>query len=86
MPLFHKADFTASSLSATPTTTALGLNSKAWVINKSVFPLADNTSTSKWSGLALTTSKAWVPIEPVAPKMAIRFFSSIRKAYSLEDQ
>src|SRR5829696_3364808 len=45
-------------------------NSTAWRASSSTFPPADRAVMVKRPGWADTTSRAWVPIEPVEPSTA----------------
>src|SRR5215211_3352130 len=52
--------------------TTSGSNSAAWVLSDSASVAAERPTTSKRSGLARTTSRAWRPILPVEPRMVRR--------------
>src|SRR5690606_8736320 len=55
-------------------TTALGLNFFACCTSNLSLEWAVKISTSNLSGLEAITSRACVPMEPVEPNIAIRFF------------
>ena len=69
-----RASFSWAYFSSLAITTASGINLRAWAIRRSTLLLAVSAYTSYSSGCSSITCKAWVPIEPVEPKIAICFF------------
>ena len=67
---------TASSFafSSSQTPQIFGENSRIWLSSASMF-LPAAIPTTSISPFARTTSKVWVPMEPVEPRIAIRFIS-----------
>ena len=79
----ERAFFTVSYFVSSPITTAFGKNSSACFISNSAFVCAVNISASNKSEWVRITSRACVPIEPVDPKIATRFFCPASAIYSV---
>ena len=78
-----RASLTSLYLSLSQMTTAFGLNCLAcWMSRAALLP-ADSISTWKRSWWREITSRAWVPMDPVDPSMAILLFCSILRVFVL---